>query len=122
MKYVVLLLFIISFSCCAMDGLYQLPSGKTITERLKKAKLENFASNSKIAEAIGDRFFKPIHLHQYVKIQVEKYNNSTREWKHQDFRVKHQQPTVSIVMTLLLRDYPSALIALEKNYDGAFLR
>ena len=125
MKYALLLLLIIACPSFAMDGLYQLPSTKKIEKRLNGAGLNHFACQSKIADAIGDRFFKLIFLHSYVKSEILKYNSSMREWtykSYKDNKFNSTQPTVSNLMELLLQDHPRALTALEKNYDGAFLR
>ena len=125
MKYAVLLLLFISSPAFTMDGSYQLPSKETLTERLKKAELKEFAYRSNIAHILGDSWAKPIELHSFVSSTVKKYNNTPILWIHQDFKkglYDSKQPTVSVIMTLLLQDHPRALTALEKNYDGVFLR
>jgi len=122
MKCIAFLLCIISLSSFSMDGLYQLPSIKKINNRLHTAGLTNFADESKIANAIGQRLFKPIFLHEYVSLEVKKYNANHREWKYQTVRIRSQQPTVGIIMRLLLKNHPGALQAVAKNYDGAFLQ
>lgn len=124
MKYIILLSLIIPVASFTMDGLYQLPTAKIIKERLECAELKKFACYSNIADDLGDRLFKPIYLHQYVNSQIQKYNSAIKEWNYQNFelRVHSKQPTVAILMNLLLQDYPRALTALENNYDGAFLK
>jgi len=125
MKYIALLLSISSLPCFAMDGSYQLPSTKTIIERLNKAELKEFARESKMANTLGDAFFRPIALHTQVTFMVEEYNQRRPTWNYQDYKkglYDSKSPTVSIIMNLLLQDHPRALTALTKNYDGAFLR
>ncbi len=126
MKYVTLSLLIISsLPAFAMDGNYQLPTAKTIQERLNKAKLKEFAHESKMAHTLGDTYFKPIALHTQVTFMVEEYNQRRPMWNYQDYKkglYDSKSPTVSVIMTLLLQDHPRVLTALEKNYGGAFLR
>ena len=124
MKYITLLSLIIPATSFAMDGLYQLPHKDVIEERLNNALLKNFAFHSQIAHTLADRLFKPVYLHQHVKYQIQQYYSTKREWGYQNFqsRAHSKQPTVEVLMNLLLQDYPRVLIALEKNYDGALLR